>query len=162
MPAKFLRGEESSVPAGWRDACELAIMADVASFESVADEYDTARPSYPDEVFDALGPLKGRRVLDVGAGTGIATRALIARQANVVAVDAGREVLRRAAARTPAHAAAVADGAALPVRSGALDLVCFAQAWHWLDESSARPGDASCASLGWSLGRVVVTCAGRR
>jgi ubiquinone/menaquinone biosynthesis C-methylase UbiE len=42
----------------------------VASFEAVADEYDAARPSYPDDVFDALEPLAGRRVLDVGAGTG--------------------------------------------------------------------------------------------
>lgn len=110
-------------------------MAGVGSFEAVADEYDAARPSYPQEVFDALGPLKGLRVLDVGAGTGIATRALIARHAKVVAVDPGREVLRRAAVHTPELAAVVADGAVLPVRSGAADLVCFAQAWHWLDES---------------------------
>jgi SAM-dependent methyltransferase len=111
-------------------------MAGVASFEAVADEYDAARPSYPVEVFDALGPLDGLRVLDVGAGTGIATRALIARQAKVVAVDPGREVLRRATARTAGLAAVAGDGAVLPVRSGAIDLVCFAQAWHWLDESS--------------------------
>ena len=36
----------------------------------------------PDRVFDALGPLVGLRVVDVGAGTGIATRALIARGAD--------------------------------------------------------------------------------
>jgi 2-polyprenyl-3-methyl-5-hydroxy-6-metoxy-1,4-benzoquinol methylase len=80
-------------------------MGDVGSFESVADEYDTARASYPDEVFDALGPLEGLRVLDVGAGTGIATRALIARHANVVAIDSGREVLHRAGDRRPPRAA---------------------------------------------------------
>jgi SAM-dependent methyltransferase len=107
----------------------------VGCFETVADAYDAARPSYPDEVYDALGPLEGLRVLDVGAGTGIATRALIARKANVVAVDPGREVLRRATARTPELPAVVADGALLPVRADAVDLVCFAQAWHWLDAS---------------------------
>jgi hypothetical protein len=47
-------------------------MAGVASFESVVDEYDAARPTYPDAVFDALGPLDGLDVVDVGAGTGIA------------------------------------------------------------------------------------------
>lgn len=31
----------------------------------VADEYDAARPSYPAEVFDALEPFGGLRVLDV-------------------------------------------------------------------------------------------------
>jgi SAM-dependent methyltransferase len=112
------------------------MMAGVASFEAVADEYDAARPSYPDEVFDALGPVAGLRVLDVGAGTGIATRALIARHANVLAVDPGRELLARATARTRGLASVVADGAVLPVRSNAVDLVCFAQAWHWLNEAT--------------------------
>ena len=112
------------------------MIAGVASFESVADEYDRARPSYPDELVDSLGPVTGLRVLDVGAGTGIATRALIARQANVVAIDSGREVLRRATARTPGLAAVVADGAVLPLRSNAVDLVCFAQSWHWLNETT--------------------------
>lgn len=42
-------------------------------FEAIADEYDAARPSYPQRVYEALGPLAGRLVLDVGAGTGIAT-----------------------------------------------------------------------------------------
>jgi SAM-dependent methyltransferase len=108
-------------------------------FEAVADEYDAARPSYPNEVFDALGPLEGLHVLDVGAGTGIATRALIDHGARVVAVDPGPEVLRRAAAHTHSLAAVVGDGAFLPVRSGAVDMVCFAQSWHWLDEMRRVP-----------------------
>jgi SAM-dependent methyltransferase len=112
------------------------MISHVASFESVADEYDRARPSYPDELFGSLGPITGLRVLDVGAGTGIATRVLMGRQANVVAIDSGREVLRRATARTPGLAAVVADGAVLPVRSNTVDLVCFAQSWHWLNETT--------------------------
>jgi SAM-dependent methyltransferase len=108
----------------------------VRSFDTVAEEYDAARPGYPAGVFDALGPIDGLRVLDVGAGTGIATRELLARRARVTAVDPGPRVLRRAAARTPRLAAVVADGAALPFSSGSVDLVCFAQSWHWLDPSS--------------------------
>jgi SAM-dependent methyltransferase len=107
----------------------------VASFEAVADEYDAARPTYPDEVFDALGPLAGLRVLDVGAGTGIATRGLIARQATVIAIDPGHEVIRRAMRHTAALMAVVGDGALLP-RSNAVDLVSFAQSWHWLDPAT--------------------------
>lgn len=59
------------------------------TFEEVADEYDAARPSYPNGIFDVFGPRDGLRVLDVGAGT--ATRELIARRASVIAVDPGRE-----------------------------------------------------------------------
>jgi SAM-dependent methyltransferase len=114
-------------------------MAGVVLFDAVAEEYDEARPSYPDGVFDALRPIAGLRVLDVGAGTGIATRALLARRARVVAVDPGSEVLRRAVSRTPELAAVVADGASLPLGPGVVDLVCFAQSWHWLDESRRVP-----------------------
>jgi SAM-dependent methyltransferase len=108
----------------------------VASFETVADEYDTARPSYPAGVYDALGSLDGLRVLDVGAGTGIATRELAARGARVTAVDPGCALLARARGHMPGLPVVVADGARLPVPAGALDLVCFAQSWHWLDEAT--------------------------
>lgn len=108
----------------------------VGPFELVADEYDTGRPSYPSGVYEALGDIHGLSVLDVGAGTGIATRQLLDRGACVVAVDPGRTVLSRAISHTPGLPAVVGDGAALPVRDQASDLVCFAQAWHWLDEVS--------------------------
>lgn len=111
----------------------------MASFESVADEYDAARPGYPPGVYDALGDLRALRVLDVGAGTGIATRQLLDRGARVLAVDPGTAVLGRAVAHTPGLPAAVADGTALPVRAGCSDLVCFAQSWHWLDPATRVP-----------------------
>ncbi len=105
----------------------------MVSFDPAVDEYDAGRPSYPSRVFDALGTLDGRRVLDIGAGTGIATRALLARGARVIAVDPGRAMLRRAVAHSPHLPAVVADGVALPVATGSVDLACFAQSWHWLD-----------------------------
>ena len=111
----------------------------MTSFESVADEYDAARPDYPPGVFDALGSLEGLQVLDVGAGTGIATRQLSARGARVIAVDPGREVLARALARTPSLPAIASDGAVLPIRDGVVDLICFAQAWHWLGPDGRAP-----------------------
>jgi SAM-dependent methyltransferase len=117
------------------------MIGSVVSFEGVADEYDAARPSYPAEVLDALGPLSGLRVLDVGAGTGIATRGLLAREAEVTALDTGAALLRRARSHTPGLAAVVADGAVLPVRSTSVVLVCFAQSWHWLDDAT-RVGEA--------------------
>jgi SAM-dependent methyltransferase len=72
-------------------------------------------------------------VLEGGAGTGIATRALLRRGAEVVPFDIGAGVLIRARARTPRLRAVVADGASMPFHDGCADLLCFAQSWHWLD-----------------------------
>ncbi|MFD0563837.1 methyltransferase domain-containing protein [Kitasatospora saccharophila] len=68
------------------------VKAHAASFGPVAAQYQAARPSYPDALFDELErlsgrPLAGADVLDVGAGTGIATRLLAGRGARVVAVE---------------------------------------------------------------------------
>jgi len=111
----------------------------VVSFESVVDEYDAGRPTYPPEVFDALGSLDGADVLEGGAGTGIATRALLGRGARVIPFDVGHGILRRAVEHTPGLGAVVADGARLPFRDACADLVCFAQSWHWLAEDRRCP-----------------------
>ena len=68
-------------------------------FGTVADLYDAARPGYPTQLFDALGMPAGRTVIDIGAGTAIATQELLARGAKVVAVDVSPETLVRARAR---------------------------------------------------------------
>lgn len=105
----------------------------VVSFEPAVDEYDAGRPSYPAGVYDALEPLSGLCVLDIGAGTGIATRELLARGASVIAIDPGRQMLHRAMSHSPTLPAVVADGVALPLRAASIDLACFAQSWHWLE-----------------------------
>lgn len=95
-------------------------------------------------------PLSGADVVEVGAGTGIATRALEARGARVVALDLGAAMLRRLRDRGPRTPIAVADAHALPLRDGVADLVCYAQAWHWVRVPEAvaevrrvlRPGGA--------------------
>src|SRR5471030_2313973 len=74
-------------------------------FDHVAATYDAHRPDYPGELFDVLEsamgqPLLRAEVLDVGAGTGIATRALAGRGAKVVAVDPGPGVLTLLRARS--------------------------------------------------------------
>jgi SAM-dependent methyltransferase len=106
----------------------------VVKFDPLVDAYDAARPTYPDGVYDALGPLASKRVIDAGAGTGIATRGLRARGADVVALDIGEQMLGRVDGMR-----VVADGAMAPIRDGSVDLVTFAQCWHWLDHERANP-----------------------
>jgi SAM-dependent methyltransferase len=117
-------------------------------FDALVDAYDAARPTYPDGLYDALdalaGPLAGARVADVGAGTGISARGLVARGADVTAFDVGAGVLGRLVGRGAAgpgrlRGAAVADGHALPLRDGSVDLVTYAQAFHWTDPPRAAP-----------------------
>lgn len=58
------------------------------TFETAADLYDAARPSYPAELFDDLvslaGLKRGDRLLEIGCATGKATRALLERGFSVV------------------------------------------------------------------------------
>ena len=109
-------------------------------FDRVADAYDAGRPTYPDEMYQALSEvsgvdLAGATAVDVGAGTGILTRALRARGSRVIAVDAGSEMLARLLSKATDEgiAALLADGNALPLTDGVADLVTYAQSWHWLD-----------------------------
>lgn len=107
-----------------------------SAFDPLVDAYDAGRPSYPDSLYDDLErlarPLSGADVIEVGAGTGIATRTLEGRGARVVALDLGAAMLARLRQRSPRTPVAVADAHALPVRDASADLVCYAQAWHWV------------------------------
>lgn len=108
-------------------------------FDSVAAEYDATRPDYPAQLFDALESAMGQPLLradvcDVGAGTGIASRAMAGRGAAVVAVDPGIAVLGVLRSRSTSRVrAVVGDGNALPLRDGLFDLVSYAQSFHWTD-----------------------------
>ncbi len=110
-------------------------------FDVAAAEYDAARPSYPPALFHEIeqrcGPLPGQLVLDWGAGTGISSRQLAERGAAVVSLDIGEQMLRRAQARSPESACVLADGNRMPIRSSSVDLVTFAQSWHWFDHRLA-------------------------
>jgi SAM-dependent methyltransferase len=125
------------------------------AFEGLVDHYDAARPSYPPALYDALPDLSGR-VLELGAGTGIATRELAARAGSLVATDLGPKMLGRLHERSPEVPVAVCRAEQLPFASGSFDVVCGGQMWHWVDESRAaaevarvlRPGGA--IALWWN------------
>jgi SAM-dependent methyltransferase len=114
-------------------------VSDRQLFDSVAAEYDATRPDYPAQLFDALESAMGQPLLwsdvcDVGAGTGIASRALAGRGATVTAVDPGLGVLTVLRSRSTSRVrVVVGDGNALPLRDASFDLVAYAQSFHWTD-----------------------------
>src|ERR1700694_6059876 len=123
-------------------------------FDGVADDYQAARPSYPAALYDLIdsltGGMTGKLVADVGAGTGLASRQLLERQAHVIAVDAGIGMLELARRHMVDLPGVAADGSSLPLRAAEFDMVCFAQSWHWVDQ---RSGAAEAARVlkpaGW-------------
>jgi len=105
-------------------------------FDPVVAEYRSARPGYPESLYaeleELVGPISGKAVADIGAGTGIATSALAARGARVVAVEPSLAMLGQFA--LPAVSA---RAEALPLRSASQELVTCAQAWHWVEPAQA-------------------------
>lgn len=104
-------------------------------FEAAADLYEARRPSYPDPAVDwlasELGIKKASRVLDLGAGTGKLTRQLDGRTRVIGLEPVGAMCAQFRGALQVPIAQAVAE--ALPVRSGSVDAVLVAQAFHWFD-----------------------------
>lgn len=60
-----------------------------ATFEEDAELYDRARPTYPDQLFDELPLPTGARVVEIGCGTGQATRSLALRAYDVTCIELG-------------------------------------------------------------------------
>jgi SAM-dependent methyltransferase len=103
-------------------------------FGEVAEQYDQARPSYPDALFDTViehgGLADGDAALEIGAGTGKATRGFLARGIAVHALEPSpgmADVLRGHG--VDVEATTFEDW---PARPGAFRLVFAAQAWHWV------------------------------
>ncbi|MFI8947360.1 class I SAM-dependent methyltransferase [Streptomyces sp. NPDC053750] len=123
---------------------EPAHAARAHSFNTAAAQYAANRPSYPPALFDTLEelagrPLAGSRVVDVGAGTGIATARLHARGADVVAVEPGPGMVAEFRRTLPDVPVVQGNGNALPLTTHCADLLTYAQAWHWTDPARAVP-----------------------
>ena len=113
------------------------------SFELVADVYERARPEYPAEavawIAEKLDLRVGKTVLDLGAGTGKLTRALVATGAHVVAVEPGDAMLAELRRVLPDVEAVHGGAEAIPLGDGSVDGVTVGQAFHWFRHDEALP-----------------------
>jgi SAM-dependent methyltransferase len=112
-----------------------------ATFDSVAERYDRARPAYPEALFDVLmrrtGLAPGDHVLEIGCATGKATRPLAERGLRLTCVELGpalAAVARRNLAGFPlVEVVNAAFEAWRPVPETTFDAIVAATAWHWTD-----------------------------
>jgi len=140
------------------DQIQLPGSAWSKSFGAVAERYDRYRPRYPAVALEwVLAALDRRpeRVLDLGAGTGKLTEALVACAPDVVAVepDAGMLAILKAPGRfdrpVEAH---VGSAQAIPLPAESVDAVFAGQAFHWFPRPESEDEIARVLRPGGVLG----------
>ena len=106
-------------------------------FNEVADVYDRIRPTYPDELFQDLVGITGigeqSSILEVGCGTGQATRSLAALGCSITAVEPGEALAYRARQRVAAFPNVAIETATFEAWenfSEQFDLIVAAASWH--------------------------------
>jgi SAM-dependent methyltransferase len=110
-----------------------------STFDSTAALYDAARPEYPPRLFADLITLAslepGDRLLEIGCGTGKASRPLLEAGFAVVCVELGEALARQARSNLAGFPfeVQVAPFEEWEGERGAFDLVFAATGWHWLD-----------------------------
>ena len=129
-----------------------------SGFGGQADAYERGRPSYPSGAVAwlveglSIGP--GRRVLDLGAGTGKLTRMLGATGAELVAVEPVAAMRAQFAAVLPDIELLDGTAEAIPLPDQSVDVVVAAQAFHWFDPLPALTEIARVLRPGGGLGMV--------
>ena len=113
----------SDLPRVWR-----------SGFDEVAELYDKVRPGFPDELFDDLAAAlpTAPAVVEVGPGTGQATKGLVARGARVTAVELGPHLAAVLARNLPTVEVVVGAFEDVELPSQAFDAVVAANSYHWV------------------------------
>src|ERR1700739_2860687 len=109
------------------------------SFGSIAEDYDGLRPRAPPEAVDWLVPSGCQVAVDVGAGTGLFTRTLVDRAAQVIAVEPDARMRKVLTARSPGVRVVEGSGESIPLPDASADAVFVSSAWHWMDDARAGP-----------------------
>lgn len=132
-------------------------------FGACADVYDRVRPGYPEELFDCLAERLPREaaVVEVGAGTGIATRVMRARGWSVTALEPDPDMAAWLSAEAGQGLTVLgADFEHARLGRAWADAVVAAQAWHWVDRVRGlrkarrvlrQPGLIACW---WNVGSI--------
>jgi SAM-dependent methyltransferase len=127
------------------------------SFGSIAPEYDRLRPPPAGEAVDWLVPARRQTLVDIGAGTGLLTRALASRAEHVIAVEPDERMREVLHLRSPAVEVVAGRGEAIPLPDASADGVFASSAWHWMDPDKAAPEIARVLRDGGRFGLIWTT-----
>ncbi len=135
MASGSMRADRGTIPGG-------ALLADDGlGFDNVPEIYDRIRPTYPVELFDRLFAYvtgDGQpRAVEIGPGTGQATRPLLERGIAVTAVEPGEQLAAflsdKLGGEFPRLDVVNAKFEDADLEQGAFDLIFAATSFHWLD-----------------------------
>jgi SAM-dependent methyltransferase len=101
------------------------------TFGAHADEYERARPAWPEEAARWLVPEGSELVVELGAGTGKLTRAVAALGVRVVAVEPDTRML--AVLHALGLEGVEGSAEAIPFDAGVADAVVAGSSFHWFE-----------------------------
>jgi SAM-dependent methyltransferase len=124
------------------------------SFGAIADDYNRLRPSPPDAAVEWLVPENAQVVVDLGAGTGLLSRALARRVPRVIGVEPDERMRSVLAAHSPGLEVVAGRGEEIPLPDASVDGVFISSAWHWMDPERAVPEITRVLRDGGRLGLI--------
>jgi len=131
---------------------EISEMA--GSFGNVADSYDRVRPGPAPAAVDWLLPARCEAAVDLAAGTGLFTRALLGRVPKITAVEPDGRMRAVLSGRTAGVRVLGGRAEGIPLPDSSVDAVFVSTAWHWFDPALAIPEIARVLRDGGRLGVI--------
>ena len=128
------------------------------TFDQITDVYKATRPDYPEALMDdvlSYADLKQNdNILEVGCGTGQATKSFAKRDFPIIAIDPGSELLRGARENLSGFGNVEfleTTFEARPTNQGGFRMIISTQAWHWVSPEVRLAKGAEALSSDGSL-----------
>lgn len=123
----------------------IAELLPTSRFSNRVENYVKYRPPYPEEIISFLestiGLRKEQRIVDIGSGTGIFSELFLKKGYSVTGIepnDAMRKAAETKLSLYPAFDSRNRQAEKTGLRSGTVDLITVAQAFHWMEPAQTK------------------------